>query len=277
MNKSFSITNGYEQAPLINLDNLSTNCKNRLWNRLSKDILSAEENDTLSVGKVIDFILDHIGEEGLPSPSEWQTGKNKIKNYWDKEWYNSLNVLEYFFQYAFGENSSLYQSPSFYLSLFNTIFEEENSGFRVSPEEGKIIKISKGVELKSVSESANTGLDSVDIAIQKAIHHYSSTPPDYENSVKESISAVEAMCNHLTHGKKTLGDALKVLKAMSPSVHPALIKGFTQLYGYTSDEGGIRHSYINFSKVPEEDAKYMLISCSAFINYLKSKWIKEKH
>ena len=51
-------------------------------------------------------------------------------------------------------------------------------------------------------------------------------------------------------------------------------KGFLALYGYTSDESGIRHGGIDFTNVNFEDAKYMLVSCSAFVNYLMEKWIK---
>ena len=46
------------------------------------------------------------------------------------------------------------------------------------------------------------------------------------------------------------------------------------MYGYASDEDGIRHGGIDFKGAPAEDAKYMLISCSAFVNYLIEKWSK---
>lgn len=51
-----------------------------------------------------------------------------------------------------------------------------------------------------------------------------------------------------------------------------MIAGFNNLYGYTSDESGIRHGGINFIDSPAEDARYMLVSCSAFINYLIEKY-----
>ena len=41
-----------------------------------------------------------------------------------------------------------------------------------------------------------------------------------------------------------------------------------------SDEDGIRHGGIDFKWAPAEDAKYMLVSCSAFVNYLIEKWSK---
>lgn len=51
-------------------------------------------------------------------------------------------------------------------------------------------------------------------------------------------------------------------------------RAFSNLYVYTSDENGIRHGRIDFTNAPEEDAKYMLLSCSAFVNYLIAKMSK---
>lgn len=43
--------------------------------------------------------------------------------------------------------------------------------------------------------------------------------------------------------------------------------------GYTSDEGGIRHAEGLFeSNVTFEEAKYMLVSCCAFVNYLIAEY-----
>ena len=48
---------------------------------------------------------------------------------------------------------------------------------------------------------------------------------------------------------------------------------FSALYGYASDSGGIRHKLLEDDiNVKMEDAKFMLITCSAFINYLKAKF-----
>lgn len=52
-------------------------------------------------------------------------------------------------------------------------------------------------------------------------------------------------------------------------LHPALKGAFDKLYGYTSSNSGIRHALVDDSiPVCSEDARFMLISCSAFINYL---------
>ena len=96
--------------------------------------------------------------------------------------------------------------------------------------------------------------------------------PDYRNSIKESISAVEAICRLITNHKKvTLGQCLKEMEGAKVMLHGALKKAFSNLYGYTSSAAGIRHALMDEPRLSFEDAKFMLVSCSAFINYLVSK------
>lgn len=79
--------------------------------------------------------------------------------------------------------------------------------------------------------------------LNTALKHLSDKEnPIYRNSVKESVSAVEAICKIYTKNERsTLGDALTKLEREG-SIHPALKKAFSSLYGYTSDSAGIRHS-----------------------------------
>ena len=55
---------------------------------------------------------------------------------------------------------------------------------------------------------------------------------------------------------------------LTQNLHPALEKSFKQLYGYTSDSDGIRHALMDIYNCDFEDAKYMIVSSSAFVNYL---------
>ena len=92
--------------------------------------------------------------------------------------------------------------------------------------------------------------------------------PDYRNSIKESISAVEAACKLISgDDKATLTPALRKISGL----HPALIQAFEKLYGYTCDAEGIRHALTEEENLDQNDAKYMLIACSAFVNYLIAK------
>ena len=54
-------------------------------------------------------------------------------------------------------------------------------------------------------------------------------------------------------------------------LHPALRTAFSSLYGYTSDEGGIRHALMESENVRFEDAKFFLVVCSAFVNFVEAK------
>jgi hypothetical protein len=42
----------------------------------------------------------------------------------------------------------------------------------------------------------------------------------------------------------------------------------SRLYGWTSDAGGIRHAIKDADEVERTDAQFMLVNCSAFVNYL---------
>ncbi len=107
--------------------------------------------------------------------------------------------------------------------------------------------------------------------IKRAIELFSDRKdPDYRNSVKESISAVEALVKSICGSEKgTLGALLKEL-SRTQAIHPALVGAFKTLYGYTSDANGIRHALSDEDSVSFEEAKFMLVACSAFINYVRS-------
>jgi hypothetical protein len=159
---------------------------------------------------------------------------------------------------------------------FNSVLEQEKSGYRVIKR--LVVPITNKQELKSIESSFKTKYESVNTHMTKALTLYSRrTNPDYENSIKESISAIEALCCVITNNNKaTLGDALKKMDEHGLKLHGALKAALNQLYGYTSDQNGIRHAGIDFKGASSEDAKYMLVSCSGFVNYIIEKWEKSQ-
>jgi hypothetical protein len=105
--------------------------------------------------------------------------------------------------------------------------------------------------------------------LYQALTHLSNRQsPDYRNSIKESISAVESLCCIIAKDDKaTLSGALKAI-GKTTELHPALKEAFQKLYGYTSDADGIRHKMMEEPNLDFEDAKFMRVSCSGFVNYL---------
>jgi len=64
---------------------------------------------------------------------------------------------------------------------------------------------------------------------------------------------------------------VKKLKDKGVEIHPAFEGALEKMYGYTSDAQGIRHALLDESTLDSADALFMLVSCSAFVNYLKGK------
>ena len=155
---------------------------------------------------------------------------------------------------------------------FNRLFEKEYVGYRFI--ENKIVPITGKEEVIEIKEALSTEFDNVNKHLEKALIFLSNREmPDYENSIKESISAVEAMCSNILGKHGTLGDALKKIeKERVVSIHPALREAFLKLYGYAGDaSSGIRHAAkIGGTDSTFQEARYMLVACSAFINYLKT-------
>ena len=153
----------------------------------------------------------------------------------------------------------------------NNFFEAEYVGYRFI--DGIISPISDELEVNAVNEVLHNPFESVRDHISKANKFLADREnPDYENSIKESISAVEAVCQEYlkVHGKDaTLGNMLKKLESNGLKIHSSMKDAFNKLYGYTSDANGIRHAgNIGGPLSTFEEAKFMLVSCSAFINYL---------
>lgn len=123
---------------------------------------------------------------------------------------------------------------------------------------------------RALDNAGSSGLTAAHAHLRHALDRLASD--QYANSVRESIHAVEAVALRLDPDSKTLGDALTKLEKIG-TIHVAMKRGFSALYGYTSDERGIRHSLIEgeAAKVDEADALFMLGACAAFVSYLIAK------
>lgn len=161
-----------------------------------------------------------------------------------------------------------------YIYECNILLENEKSAYRFI---GGIITDIITPEEKSEIENAlnsTVSIKQIHTHLDTALRQYSNKKdPDYRNSIKESISAVEGICRLIT-GKDniTLGDALDEIERRNVvKFHPALKGAFHKIYGYTCSADGIRHALLDEKILNSEDARFMLIACSAFINYLLIK------
>ena len=98
---------------------------------------------------------------------------------------------------------------------------------------------------------------------------------DWAGSVRESIHAVESVARQIDpKASKDLGAALASLERQG-ALHPAFKQAIGKLYGYTSDEQGIRHALLDkaAANVTIDEAVFMLGACASFASYL---WRKHK-
>lgn len=251
------------------LNNVSKNTRIRLWNVFYKTIWSffsrrGIDPTTLNYIALLWDEFFHYAIDTIPNIKEIYNFLREcfLKKF---QWFELFDFIEFILEkdFPFSEN---------FVEGGNNILEQESSGYRIvgnrffediSQEEIK--EIENVLNYKEVS-------DPVKVHIKNALEKLTDKKaPDFRNSIKESISAVESICRLITGSQKTtLGQALKKIDTKI-KIHPALKNAFEKLYGYTSDESGIRHSLIDESNVDYGDARFILISCSAFVNYLIRK------
>lgn len=159
------------------------------------------------------------------------------------------------------------------IEKINEAFRLEVSAFRVLND--LIVQINSEVEIETIEQAIDVSdsLKSVNTHLKSALDMLSDrTNPDYRNAIKESVSAIEAYCSIITNEPKaSLGKALAIIEKKH-GLHGSLKTAFSAIYGYASDAGGIRHSLLEDNvELKFEDAKFMLVSCSSFVNYLSVK------
>ncbi len=270
----FSQRNGYGFAN-IQIEAASQTMKSRIWAAFYKkefNIYDTLEWDSYTTG--IENMMIEMGVPyEFPENRIYKTNNAKALQRYvlgAPEWYVIFDFLERYLSISKAD------TVSEMTAIFNHILADEVSGYRVVDK--IVVPITNSAEIETIMSAAETQYQSVNTHIKKALTLFADRKkPDYENAIKESISAVEAMCCVITgtSGKQaTLGNAIKKLEDKGIHIHGGMKQGFKDLYGYASDENGIRHGGIDFKNVPPEDAKFMLVSCSAFVNYLIEKWSK---
>jgi hypothetical protein len=218
-----------------------------------------------------DLYVNHFkySTDNIDTQASSEISKLKL-HFYQLDWFEIYNLIE-FLSGAASRNYSV-ASPEEYDQSFrgrvNFFLEREKSAYRFIDD--LIVPISSELEVEAVSEALAVGDNFAGARrhIQQAVLLFSRKPDaDYRNSIKEAISGVESVVRIIAgDAKATLSDGLKRLDDTKP-LHPAFRQAMDKLYGYTSDEGGIRHSMIDLARVDEADAKFMILACSAFINF----------
>lgn len=267
----------------IQIESIDNDLKNGLWNIYDIYLLSniKDEFDYQWNINPANFFSNSMWHHYFKKPIDEIPGgfhrvQAEIRRYFfNAPWHELYDFIEFsidliaenYFQHRIDRDKLFEQ--------FNYIFEREFAGYRFI--EKKLSPITNPTEIKEIEEALTitdsfTSLKGSNTHLRSALSKLSDRQnPDYRNSIKESISAIESLAKIISNNAKdSLGASLDKIKGKL-KIHPALEKGFKQIYGYTSDTDGIRHALTEETTCDFEDAKFMIVSCSAFINYLIAK------
>lgn len=274
MSKRFSERLGI-RAPskLLQLDGMSDELRNSLWNVIHQAVDHSYADNWVSLSRASAF---HFFKKPLDEVSTNNIfAMRSIKStFMALDWASAYDYVEFLGANIEGLVSRVILNEHEFQTLVNHVLELEFSGYRFIDD--RLAPITTETEMTAVAEALSTSASSDMHGAYKhldaAVGFLSKRPsPDYRNSIKESISAVESVARLLGREDSSgLSNALKELAKKAP-IHKSLQAGFSSLYGYTSDEDGIRHAILRDGDVGFEEAKYMLVSCSAFVNYLLVK------
>jgi hypothetical protein len=251
----FSEKYGYaEPRQSIQVEELDKTTRKRLWNVVWRN----RGNLTIRFGSLAEDMWDEYFGEPMDNMSDVSEEVRRV--FMEGEWYSILDTIEYI-----SEN----KPDTDIESKFNEVLEEEKSAYRLV--EGEVAPITDEIELEAIEDGMEKTrkYEGVREHLEQALVHFSDEDnPDYRNSVKESISAAESMAQIVIGDEDaTLGQALSKMD-QEHGLNGALKSSFSSLYGYASDQEGIRHALSEKSDVSFAFAKFMLVNCHAFVNYL---------
>lgn len=261
---------------IFQVESIDDDLKNRIWNifyvalgRIEFKLLTTSARHWFYTNFWKDFL--NLPLNNLPKTRHGVNDemiKKFIKNWFDEaEWYELYDFLEYLV------STNDYKFSDSFIKDINNALRIEVSAYRIIGENVVRINSEQEVEEIKVAIEKTDDMSAVNMHLKTSLNMLSDrNSPDYRNSIKEAISAVEAYCRILVGEEKvTLGKALAIIEKKH-KLHGSLKTAFTALYGFTSDAGGIRHAILDHDvEIKFEDAKFMLVSCSTFINYLSSQ------
>lgn len=264
--RRFSERNGYVDLPEeMRLETLPEPLKNVLWNAIHMSVRREEYGD-ISFEMWNSFYK--LPVDNRPIGRLWDGGPNydpcwlEIRTqYFESDWAQVYDHLEFFLQIGVVKADRI-----------NHILTEEGAAYRII--DGHVCAITSAAEISALENAIRPRekFQATAEHFQTALAHLSNRDnPDLRNVIKESITALEATAK-IVAGKDnvTLGDALAILEKQG-RVDSVLKKGFSAIYGWTNGPSGIRHSMSESAQqIDRDDAKFYLLLCSAFSNYLEA-------
>lgn len=190
--------------------------------------------------------------------------------------YDEFHVVDHDLMELKQRSDSIYRDAMRIIDTFvrdaNNMLEREGSPYRFL--NNLLTPITNDVEIEEVN-AAVSGIDRFSVArehIAEGLKHLGARPPAYADCIKQSISGIESALRIAADDKKSkMASLLRKFEDKYGGIHPSLRAAIDKLYGYASDEDGVRHGATAAVTVGEAEARAMLVTCSALMNFLIRK------
>lgn len=278
---TFSQQMGYEEMPKpLQLEELPASARTQIWNVLYVHLDQSKKYNHVAgydIGDPWQSILRrlYIWHDMQPLDEwtdEFGVWRDRLRNRVEHDRFNHVfDLIQLIMQHK--------ECPQSFLTMMDIAFRSCHLAYVIhagppptilqatTPEERDQLK-------KNLDEIHSAGMLGGATHLRSASQHINDG--NWADSVRESINAVESVAKQIDPaGAKSLGKALDSLQKRGVLQHKALKDAFSKLYGYTSDEQGIRHALLDGDKtnVTVDEAVFMLGACASFASYL---WRKHK-
>lgn len=259
---------GLVAPPVVQHETMDERLRVRLHNRVAADVCLVDRSTpagALRVTPIGQQIWDRFFGANVHTLDPSRVPRQFEQFFLEGAWNQVLDLLEIIL--------TLVPKPraQTFADHWNQVLEAEHSAYRLV--EGQVLPIADQIELDALMAAAKAAQPFAEVSshLDKARALLADRENvNHANTIKEAISAVEAVARVITgNASATLGEALKTIKKSEHPFHPTLLSAFSKIYGWTSDEGGIRHAIKEEGTAPDEAlATFMVVTCSAFVSYL---------
>ena len=285
--QTFSQREGRSPLPEpMRLEHLSSTFRNEVWFCIDQTILKFGTDGNRKLlgvyrGSPISVFIFFYIRKVVDTPhdeimNEMHEHRHLLKQVITKGSYDSvLTFIEMFLRYP---NLSYDRILSELWEELKGLFERVPVAYAVKDMEGlpTIVPCSSpesgAATTRAIETVEQKGSEGAKKHLRRAAEHLNAQ--HYAESVRESIHAVESVARTIDpKASKELKPALDSLTKAGVLRHRAFKDALNNLYGYTNDEKGIRHPFLNegTANVDLGDAMFMFSACAIFCDYLLSR------
>jgi hypothetical protein len=265
--RKFSQRIGARHPPRSGLEEASPELRTALWNVLHKPAFPEDEEHRERALAHARALWNHLGWRTDQVPLLPHHMRESLAAQWFScGWPEFFDLIEFTARTLATAAAPVRQQ---WFEMLNRVLESKGCAYRFIA--GQLVPLTNTSEATEVARGAESAIPDVGAHIRKAARLL---PPNAganpRNSIRASIAAVEAALRHLNgNPSATLTEGLAAFEDKHGPFHPSLRPGLAMLYAYTADESGVRHALIEArTAVTGDDARFMLVTCSAFTNYL---------